>query len=487
MKRATAKKTAAGSAKEPKVIRPQPGPQTAFLSSPADIVLYGGQAGGGKSWGLLLEPLRHVTRIPHFYAVVFRRTLADAKKPGATWDQMAKIYPMAKGVSNSTHYTYNFPLGGKVAVGHLEHEKTVLDWQSAEVPLFLFDELTHFSRSQFFYMLSRNRSTCGVRPYIRATCNPDADSWVADFIAWWIDDKGFAITERSGVVRWFVVLNDVTYWGDTRQELIDRFGDPNGPPEEQPDPKSFTFIGASIYDNKELLKKDPGYLANLKALPLVDQARLLGGNWKIRPAAGLLFRREWCEVVSALPHDLETVRYWDLGATEKTETNDPDWTVGVKMAKQRSTGLFFVCHVKSLRATPMDTETAWKNTASQDGTGVRIGFPQDPGQAGKSQAQYIVRSLAGFNVTTRPERGSKIVRFGPFSAQAQAGNIKVLRGDWNEEYFAALEAFPDANHDDHADASGGAFNMLAGDDAGILDFYQQQYEEEMARRAAAGT
>jgi hypothetical protein len=75
----------------------------------------------------------------------------------------------------------------------------VYDWQGAQIPLICFDELTHFRAHQFFYMVSRNRSTCGVRPYIRATCNPDADSWVANFLAWWIDpETGFPIPERAG-------------------------------------------------------------------------------------------------------------------------------------------------------------------------------------------------------------------------------------------------------------------------------------------------
>jgi len=62
---------------------------------------------------------------------------------------------------------------------------------------------------------------------------------------------------------------------------------------------------------------------------LLERERLLAGNWKIRPAAGLYFKREWCAVVDQVPADLEVVRYWDLAATEKTELNDPDWTVGV--------------------------------------------------------------------------------------------------------------------------------------------------------------
>ena len=82
---------------------------------------------------------------------------------------------------------------------------SVYDWQGAQITLICFDELTHFSAHQFFYMVSRNRSTCGVRPYIRATCNPDADSWVADLLAWWIDQEtGLPIRERAGVVRYYI-------------------------------------------------------------------------------------------------------------------------------------------------------------------------------------------------------------------------------------------------------------------------------------------
>lgn len=451
-------------------IKPQEGPQETFLSSPADIAIYGGAAGGGKSWALLLEPLRHVTANKEFYAVVFRRNLTDAKKPGATWDQMGKIYPLAGAKPNTSTLTYQFPNGGKIAIGHLEHETTVQDWQSSEVPLFLFDELTHFTRAQFFYMLSRNRSTCGVRPYIRATCNPDPDSFVAGLIAWWIDQEtGFPIPDRGGIIRWFCRVNDELVWGTTRQGLIDQFG-----PECKP--KSFTFIPSTIYDNPALLKKDPGYLANLKALDTVTQARLLGGNWKIRPAAGLYFRREWCQVIDIAPANLDIVRYWDLAATEKTESNDPDWTIGWKMGRCPETKRFYVLHVARDRVGPFEVRRMIKNSASADGTVVRVGLPQDPGQAGKAQAKDMIADLAGFNVSARPERGDKVTRFAPFSAQCKAGNVIFARGAWNEEVFCSLESFDGdpKKHDDDADASGGAFGMFTDNTTGMIDFYAQE-------------
>ena len=441
----------------PIVIRPQKGPQEKFLSSSADLAIFGGAAGGGKSFALLMEPLRHVTTNKDFVAALFRRTLADAKKPGGTWDQTVRMYGAIGAKPRYDNLSWQFPGGGRIVVGHLEHETTVLDWNGSEVPLILFDELTSFSRNQFFYLLSRNRSMCGVRPYVRCTCNPDADSWVAEFIAWWIDqDTGRAIPDRAGKIRWFVRVNDTLIWADSKKELIDRF------PGEETLPKSVTFIPALLSDNPALIAADPGYQANLQALPTVERERLLGGNWKIRPAAGLYFQRSWCEIVDAIPAGLQSVRYWDLASTEKTESNDPDWTVGLRMHGSRIGGAYYISDVVRLRESPMKIESAIKNTASRDGKSVKIGLPQDPGQAGKGQAAYFVRQLAGFRVATARESGDKVTRFGPFSSQAQAGNVKVLRGAWNSVFFDALEGFPEASHDDDADACSGGFSMLTG-------------------------
>ena len=100
------------------------------------------------------------------------------------------------------------------------------------------------------------------------------------------------------------------------------------------------------------------------------------------------------------------------------------------------------------------------DTAEQDGKRVGIGFGRDPGQAGKSQALHLVRALDGFTVRAAPESGDKLTRFGPFSSQRRAGNLKIRRGAWNEELFRVLEGFPDLAHDDEVDACSGAMEML---------------------------
>lgn len=442
-----------------RIIRPQPGPQEAFAASSADIAIYGGAAGGGKSFALLMEPLRHVTGNREFAAVFFRRKTTEVRNPGGLWDVSSKLYPLLGGKPVEHVLEWSWQQGGKVKFAHLEHEKNVYDWQGSQIPLICFDELTHFSKSQFFYMLSRNRSECGVVPYVRATTNPDADSWVAEFIAWWIDQEtGMPIPERSGVVRWFVRINDSICWGDTRDELKERFG-------EEVEPKSVTFIGAKLSDNQILMKADPSYKANLMAQSAVERARLMDGNWKIRPAAGLYFRREWVKVIDAAPAGLEWIRFWDLAATEKTDMNDPDWTVGVKMgiqrAPDRSIQRIVVADARRMRESPRGVRNAITNTAEADGRNVRIGFFKDPGQAGKDQAQSLVAMLPRFAAKAYPISGDKVTLFGPFSAQCEAGNVEFVRGSWNEAVFSQLEGFPDAAHDDEADACSGAFNALA--------------------------
>ncbi|MBZ9600739.1 phage terminase large subunit [Phyllobacterium chamaecytisi] len=449
------------------IIRPQAGPQTTFLASPADIAIYGGSAGGGKTWALLMEPLRHVAN-PQFGAVFFRRTTVQVRNEGGLWDESEKLYPLMGAQPKEHNLQWKFPSGSALSFAHLEHDKTVRNWQGSQIPLLCFDELTHFSAKQFWYMVSRNRSMSGVRGYIRATCNPDADSWVAGFISWWINqDTGFAIPERAGILRWFVRIGDAIIWADQPQDLAD-YRQPDGTPIP---PKSVTFIPAKLTDNAALMAADPGYMANLMALPTVERERLLGGNWKIRPAAGLYFQRAWCQVVDALPTDITWIRGWDLAGTPKIEGNDPDWTCGTKMGKTRD-GRYFIADHRRDRTSPAGVERMIKNTADADGTNVRISLPQDPGQAGKSQVATLTKLLAGYNVRSSPESGDKITRFGGFSAQAEAGNVFVLRGNWNETWFTELESFPEAEHDDDADSTSRAFNaLLDGSTAALFGTY----------------
>src|SRR4029077_1010916 len=131
-------------------IMPQEGPQLAFLSSSADIAIFGGAAGSGKSWALLLEAMRYPSRIRGFDAVMFRRNTTDIRRPGGLWSESMKVFPHGQGIPINHLLQWRWPNGGSVKLSHLEYEHTVLDWHGSQVPLICFDELTTFTRHQFF-------------------------------------------------------------------------------------------------------------------------------------------------------------------------------------------------------------------------------------------------------------------------------------------------------------------------------------------------
>lgn len=446
---------------ELKVVAPQVGPQTEFLSTAADIAIYGGAAGGGKSYALLLEPIRHFSN-SRFGAVIFRRNSTQVRNEGGLWDESVSLYGGLGSHPREAQLEWVFPSGMRVKFAHLEYDRSVFDWQGSQIAFIGFDELTHFSEKQFFYMLSRNRSTSGVPGYIRATTNPDADSWVRKLIDWWIDGEGYPIRELAGVLRWFIRQGDNLVWGDSRDELIAKYG-------AEQLPKSLTFIPSNVHDNKILLKKDPSYLANLRALSRVDRLRLEGGNWNVRATAGMMFQTEWFPIVDAVPAGwTQAVRFWDRAATKPNAENpDPDWTRGLKLLKYPN-GRFVVADLKSCRDTPGRVEDLVKNVASHDTVATRIKSQQDPGSAGVTEAEHFVRMLAGYDVRVETMAKDKVTRAKPVSAQCEVGNIYVAKAPWNDEFFRELENFPDGSHDDIVDVLSGAFNELCGD-ASILD------------------
>lgn len=435
------------------------------MATPAQICIFGGAAGGGKSFGLLLSPLRH-KNVKGFGCTIFRRNFNQIFSQGGLWDESLKMYQGIRGaVPQMSLGRWKFcdkdgNTISSVKFAHIERDEELHKWQGSQICEIGFDELTHFSEKAFFYMLSRNRSTCGVTPFVRATCNPDADSWVAKFISWWINQEtGYPIPERSGKIRWFIRRNETLYWANTKEELWEQF---NLVTERQKlEPRSVTFIMSQLKDNQELLKVNPQYEANLMALSLVERERLLNGNWKIRAASGLYFKRtQLGEILERVPEDvIQWVRCWDLAATEKTDKGDPAYTAGVLIGKRKN-GRYIVADVINRQMSASDVRQTIKLTAQADRAAykrVRIRLPKDPGQAGKEQAESYIKFLSGFDVTTVAETGSKEARAEPMAAQWQAGNFDLLYGPWNEEYLLQLENFPDSTFKDMVDASANGF------------------------------
>lgn len=449
------------------IISAQPGPQSMLLSSPSDIAIFGGAAGGGKSFALLLDPLAHIHN-PKFTGIIFRKTSTMITSPGALWDASMNLYSKIPGaVPRVGRLDWTFPSGAKIKFSHLQHEQNIYDHQGAEYVYIGWDELTHFSATEFFYLMSRLRSTSGIPGYVRATCNPDADSFVKDLIQWYLDDNGDPDSAKAGKIRWFIRHDDSLLWADKRKDLIDTYG-------KDELPKSFTFIPSKLTDNVILMEKDPSYLSNLKALSRVERMRLLGGNWNVKESAGNFFRAEWFPILDAIPSGwVRVIRFYDRAATKPNESNkDPDWTRGLKVYKYDD-GSFVVGDLKSMRDTPGQVEHLIKNIADHDGPSVQIISQQDPGSAGVSEAHNFVRMLAGYNVKTLIISKDKQTRARPASAQAEIGNIKVLRAPWNQEFFSELENFPVGAHDDIVDTLSGSINELSLS-VSILDYYMKR-------------
>lgn len=461
-------------------IRPQPGPQERFLSTSADIAIYGGAAGGGKTWAELVEPLRFLipserwpNGVPGFSGVIFRRTAPMIRNEGGLWDESNTIYPHFGARPRETILEWIFPGNQTMRFAAIQHEKDRLNWQGAQIPYLAFDELTHFTEEQFFYLLSRNRTMCGIKPYVRATTNPDPDSWVADFISWWIDQDeesptyGLPIMERAGKLRYFVRLEGVITWGDTKEELYDKL--PRIPSQVAKDKliKSVTFIPSNVYDNKVLIDQNPEYLANLLSLSYVERERLLGGNWKVRPTAGKIFNTTWWnnKKVSAVPREVRLIRYWDKAGTDEMEaTGKTPYTVGVLLAKTRQ-NLYYVVDVKREQLSALKRERLIKQTAYDDeaewGRAVKTWVEQEPGSGGKESTEATVRNLSGFVIHGERVTGDKIARALPASAQVEAGNVYLVEAEWNKVFIQELHAFPDNAIKDQVDAFSGAFNKLA--------------------------
>jgi predicted phage terminase large subunit-like protein len=177
------------------------------------------------------------------------------------------------------------------------------------------------------------------------------------------------------------------------------------------------------------------------------------------PSGGRLFPIDRIAVVQPERDSDTTVRAWDLAATGTTGHNDPDWTVGVKLSRQ-TTGRYLVLDVVRIRGTPHQVEDLIVNTAQKDGTRVIVAIPEDPGQAGKSQTSYLTRQLAGFHVISSRETGSKATRAMPLASQVEAGNVSIIRADWNRPLLDEMRDFPWGRKDDQVDALVRAFTTL---------------------------
>jgi predicted phage terminase large subunit-like protein len=174
------------------------------------------------------------------------------------------------------------------------------------------------------------------------------------------------------------------------------------------------------------------------------------------PREGDFFKVTQLRIEPAAPANLRRVRAWDMGATQ----GSGDYTAGVKIGTSGD-GIYWILDVIREQLSTDTRNARILQAAVMDGVATKIRGPQDPGAAGKESAQAFVRLLAGYTVKTAPVSGDKQTRADPFSAQVNAGNVRLVQGDWNAAFIEELRQFPSGKHDDMIDAAADAFNELA--------------------------
>jgi predicted phage terminase large subunit-like protein len=455
-------------------LRPLPA-QERFLRCNAREALFGGAAGPGKSFALLLDAASRVDH-PHYRALLLRRTFTELES--TLIDKSKNIYPHLGGRYNEAKHIWTFPQGGKVQFGYLQHEADLERYKGPEYQFIGWDELTTFPKPKpprpnpYEFLFSRLRSPHGLACYMRAASNPGGPGadWVFERFSPWLWQPGIAPypgprTETGKIPR--PAPGQALFFRRNREgvEVVCRpdWHDPTctacapGAPCIKHRPRERVYFPALIGDNPFLAGTE--YEAELYNLPPLERARLLHGDWNIQPAAGMFFKQDWFKpVYDAAPAAvLARTRYWDRAATE----GNGDWTVGVKMSLLPGP-TFVVEDVKRAQLGPGGVEQLILKTAEDDGLETIVALEQDPASAGKFEAFTYARLLAGKAFRAVPPQGSKLVRARPASAQAFAGNIGYVRGPWNRPYFAVLEGWDgtDDTADDDVDATSGAFRVL---------------------------
>ena len=449
----------------------------------------------GKSRLILLRAGYHAHKDPNFEAVLFRRTSPPLKAAGGLFTEAKKLYSAMtpKVREKDMEIIFNTTGGGNLKFTHLEHESDAeKNHQGLQYSAVFFDELTHFEQSQFIYLIGRLRSNTKGSSYMMATTNPDMDSWVMNWVRWYLDEDGYFDESKLGIKRYFLTIENQPVFGDTEEELAAEYPELCWQQNDKGEnvyvpPMSFIFIGGTIFDNPALIRSNPKYLSALKAQTTVNRKRLLDGCWYAREEGCNYFQREWLGKLDKIPlNEVMSVRAWDLGSSEPSEKNmKPDWTASVKMLKLKNNDVVIVGDYDK---SSLDTKTNIsgrfrKRTgerdmlilkqAEYDGEDTYIVIPKDPAAAGALAFSEMSKFFTkhGFIVKQdpAPSNKSKLKKFEPFSTAAQNGLVYIVESSFTPEtlnaFYYDLEAFngersTSDRKDDWPDSVASGYNAL---------------------------
>lgn len=284
---------------ETTIIRAHPGFQKGFVRTNVDVCFGGGVLAAGKTFGAALATAEP-SLDPNWRGLVVKNNIDDLKRGGGVIDTFSKeLYGSGAVLRMSDMPRLTFPNGAWIDFAHLADQS--IDaiqrrFKSSQYDWIYFDELTGFTWDAFKTLLTRNRGKSKYAGRCLATTNPERESWIRDFIDWYIDEEGFVMPERSGVVRYFYMMGatvkDVV-WGSSKEEVylqcktdIDRkldkvYGYMQGRDKWPAMIKSFTFLLGKMSENKEMLEANPDYIGTIAMSGGAESEKLLSGNWNV--------------------------------------------------------------------------------------------------------------------------------------------------------------------------------------------------------------
>lgn len=476
-------------------IKPQPGAQTKFIKMMDDIplVFYGGAAGGGKSFALLMDCLKYID-CPHFYAVYFRKTMKQLER--TLWPEAKDLFlpflidPTVKNKNGSVKYigkaqikeqakTIVFPSGAKVEFSYLDRDQDAQEnWQGAQLTAAYFDETTHFTEYCFNYIRTRMRSKSKYKSFIRCSLNPDPNSFVLKYLGLYIGDDGFPLKDLTGKSAYFINDKGDLITSFDRNELLEKY--------PKTKPRQYTFVPSSLSDNPALLESNPEYAEDLEANDPANAAMLLLGNWKYKPAANGMFDKSTIVILdrNSIPIKSRYIRAWDKAASKPAKEGgnskqlDPDYTASISFAKDQNGFMYIIGNYKRdqknkqrarFRELPAQRDVMIEEQAAHDGSDTVIYLPVDPAQAGAVEFQESAKKLQAKGYIVKrdptPSNKSKRLRFESFASACYTGSIYWIKETFDPEVWdymmMELENFDgDKNggyHDDLVDSFSTAY------------------------------
>jgi phage terminase large subunit-like protein len=410
------------------------GKQTMFATSEADGVLFGGGAGSGKTRLLQLESIRYRLD-PTYTGIMLRRETGSITRPGGLWQEGLPIYHACGAACTESSLRVTFPKGGKLIYSHLQYTKDVESHQGAQYAYIGFDQLEEFEYAQFLGILARNRPVGGsqLKPYWRATANATSNHWINKLIDWWIDDKGYAIEERAGVLRWYTIRDDEIVWVD--KDYRGEYGEA---------PQSFTFIPAKLDDNPVDKNWRERYRSILGAKDAGTRARLLDANWKYG-GKGKMFESDWFileDKMPTIPPGTRILRYYDMAATQRSG-KDAENSAATSSARGCMIGDdLWILDFTDWSETPGKVETKMIETAAKDGKETAISWEQEKGSAGLYvSATLRTKIFNGYECRPDPVTGDKESRARPLAALAEHGHVHIVRGECLTKALSQFQKF----------------------------------------------